>query len=81
MVLFTGLDTHSTYTAHVLPGLFVLGVGIGLVSAPALNTATLGVDGPDLLGAMRGKRLPPIRTSPGRPALTTDRRSTGCEAK
>jgi hypothetical protein len=27
MVLFTGLDTHSTYTAHVLPGLLVLGVG------------------------------------------------------
>ncbi|MDX6606304.1 MAG: hypothetical protein QOD14_844, partial [Solirubrobacterales bacterium] len=40
MVLFTGLDTHSTYVAHVLPGLLVLGVGIGLVSAPAMNTAT-----------------------------------------
>jgi EmrB/QacA subfamily drug resistance transporter len=47
MVLFTGLDTHSTYAAHVLPGLLVLGVGIGLVSAPAMNTATLGVDRDD----------------------------------
>jgi hypothetical protein len=47
MVLFTGLDTHSTYTAHVLPGLLVLGVGLGLVSAPAMSTATLGVDGGD----------------------------------
>jgi EmrB/QacA subfamily drug resistance transporter len=47
MVLFTGLDTHSTYVAHVLPGLLVLGVGIGLVSAPAMNTATLGIDGHD----------------------------------
>jgi EmrB/QacA subfamily drug resistance transporter len=47
MVLFTGLDTHSTYVAHVLPGLLVLGVGVGLVSAPAMNTATLGVDGDD----------------------------------
>jgi EmrB/QacA subfamily drug resistance transporter len=47
MVLFTGLDTHSTYAAHVLPGLLVLGVGIGLVSAPAMNTATLGVDRAD----------------------------------
>jgi EmrB/QacA subfamily drug resistance transporter len=47
MVLFTGLDTHSTYTAHVLPGLLVLGVGIGLLSAPAMSTATLGVDGDD----------------------------------
>ena len=45
MVLFTGLDTHSTYAAHVLPGLLVLGVGIGLISTPAMNTATLGVDG------------------------------------
>jgi EmrB/QacA subfamily drug resistance transporter len=47
MVLFTGLDTHSTYAAHVLPGLLVLGVGIGLISAPAMNTATLGLDGDD----------------------------------
>jgi EmrB/QacA subfamily drug resistance transporter len=47
MVLFTGLDTHSTYAAHVLPGLLVLGVGIGLVSAPAMNTATVGVDRAD----------------------------------
>jgi EmrB/QacA subfamily drug resistance transporter len=47
MVLFTGLDTHSTYTAHVLPGLLVLGVGLGLVSAPAMSTATLGVGGGD----------------------------------
>jgi sugar phosphate permease len=47
MVLFTGLDTHSTYVAHVLPGLLVLGVGIGLVSAPAMSTATLGVDRAD----------------------------------
>jgi EmrB/QacA subfamily drug resistance transporter len=44
MVLFTRLGTHSTYAAHVLPGLLVLGVGVGLVSAPAMNTATLGVD-------------------------------------
>jgi hypothetical protein len=47
MVLFTGLGTHSTYAAHVLPGLLVLGVGIGLISAPAMNTATLGVRGDD----------------------------------
>jgi EmrB/QacA subfamily drug resistance transporter len=47
MVLFTGLDTHSSYAAHVLPGLLVLGVGLGLVSAPAMSTATLGVDGDD----------------------------------
>jgi EmrB/QacA subfamily drug resistance transporter len=44
MVLLTGLGVHSTYAAHVLPGLLVLGVGLGLVFAPAINTATLGVD-------------------------------------
>ena len=44
MVFFTRLDTHSTYAAHVLPGLLVLGLGLGLVFAAAFNTATLGVD-------------------------------------
>jgi EmrB/QacA subfamily drug resistance transporter len=43
MILFTGLDTHSTYAVHVLPGLLVLGVGIGLISAPAMSTATFGI--------------------------------------
>jgi EmrB/QacA subfamily drug resistance transporter len=47
MVLFAGLDAHSTYAAHVLPGLLVLGVGVGLISAPAMSTATLGVDRAD----------------------------------
>jgi EmrB/QacA subfamily drug resistance transporter len=44
MVVFAQLGVHSTYAAHVLPGLLVLGVGLGLIFAPALNTATLGVD-------------------------------------
>jgi len=47
MVLLTQLDTHSTYAAHVLPGLIVLGLGLGLVFAPAFNTATLGIDRDD----------------------------------
>jgi EmrB/QacA subfamily drug resistance transporter len=44
MVVFAQLGVHSTYAAHVLPGLLVLGLGLGLIFAPALNTATLGVD-------------------------------------
>jgi predicted MFS family arabinose efflux permease len=44
MVLLAQLGTHSTYSAHILPSLLVLGVGLGLVFAPAFNTATLGVD-------------------------------------
>jgi hypothetical protein len=44
MVLLAQIGVHSTYAAHVLPGLLVLGVGLGLIFAPAINTATLGVD-------------------------------------
>jgi EmrB/QacA subfamily drug resistance transporter len=43
MVLLTGIGVDSTYAAHVLPALLVIGAGIGLVMAPAMNTATLGV--------------------------------------
>jgi EmrB/QacA subfamily drug resistance transporter len=44
MVLLAQLAVDSTYAAHVLPGLIVAGVGIGLVMAPAMSTATLGVE-------------------------------------
>ncbi|HEX3563343.1 MAG TPA: MFS transporter [Solirubrobacterales bacterium] len=44
MVLLAQLGAHSTYAVHILPGLLVIGVGLGLVFAPAFNTATLGVD-------------------------------------
>ena len=44
MVVFAQLGVHSTYAAHVLPGLLALGVGLGFIFAPAFNTATLGVD-------------------------------------
>jgi EmrB/QacA subfamily drug resistance transporter len=44
MVLLAQLAVDSTYAAHVLPGLLLSGVGIGLVMAPAMSTATLGVD-------------------------------------
>lgn len=47
MVLLAQLGVHSTYAAHILPGLLVLGAGLGLVFAPAFNTATLGVDRDD----------------------------------
>lgn len=44
MVLLAQVGVHSTYAAHVLPGLLVIGVGLGFVFAVAINTATLGVD-------------------------------------
>ncbi len=45
MFLFTHLTPSSTYAADVLPGLLVLGVGMGCIFAPAFSTATLGVEG------------------------------------
>jgi EmrB/QacA subfamily drug resistance transporter len=47
MVLFTGLDTNSTYAVHLLPGLVVMGLGLGLVFAPAFNLATQRLDRDD----------------------------------
>jgi EmrB/QacA subfamily drug resistance transporter len=43
MVLLTQVGVDSTYVAHVLPGLLVMGVGLGLAMATAMGTATLGV--------------------------------------
>jgi predicted MFS family arabinose efflux permease len=45
MFLFTRLTPSSAYATHVLPGLIILGVGMGCIFAPAFSTATLGVEG------------------------------------
>ena len=47
MVWFTQLDTTSSYAGHVLPGLIVLGIGMGNIFAPGISTATYGVDPTD----------------------------------
>lgn len=39
----TKLGIASSYALHIFPPLVLLGLGIGLVFAPAMNTATLGV--------------------------------------
>jgi hypothetical protein len=44
MYLFTRLTPTSTYAANVLPGLMVIGLGLGCIFAPAIGTATLGVE-------------------------------------
>jgi hypothetical protein len=41
--LLAQLGVHSTYAGHVLPALIILGMGMGLIMAPSMNTATLGV--------------------------------------
>jgi EmrB/QacA subfamily drug resistance transporter len=43
LVSFTRLAPGSSYAADVLPGLIVIGLGMGCVFAPAFSTATLGV--------------------------------------
>jgi EmrB/QacA subfamily drug resistance transporter len=47
MFMFTGVSVDSSYATEVLPGLLVIGVGLGLIFAPAMDTATRGVAGPD----------------------------------
>jgi EmrB/QacA subfamily drug resistance transporter len=44
MVYLTGIGTDSSYWTHVLPGLIIMGLGLGNVFAPAISSATLGVD-------------------------------------
>jgi EmrB/QacA subfamily drug resistance transporter len=43
MIYLTGIGTHSSYASHVLPALIVMGLGFGLIFAPAISSATLGV--------------------------------------
>jgi len=43
LVLFAQVGVGSHYASAVLPGLLIAGFGVGLVFAPAMNTATRGV--------------------------------------
>jgi EmrB/QacA subfamily drug resistance transporter len=43
MVLFTRLTPNADYFSNVLPGLVVTGLGLGLIFAPAIASATAGV--------------------------------------
>ncbi len=43
MIVLAQLGVHSSYAADILPGLLILGVGLGLTMATGMNTATLGV--------------------------------------
>jgi EmrB/QacA subfamily drug resistance transporter len=47
MTFFAQLQVDSTYAQHILPGLVLLGVGLGLIFSPAFSTATLGVSPAD----------------------------------
>jgi EmrB/QacA subfamily drug resistance transporter len=43
MLLLTRLGLHSSYAAGVLPSLLIMGVGMGMIFAPSISNATLGV--------------------------------------
>jgi Major Facilitator Superfamily len=47
MALETGIGLHSTYLGGVLPGLLLVGLGLGLVFGCAMNMATYGADPQD----------------------------------
>ncbi len=47
MVLLTGVGVDSSYAGSVLPGLCFVGIGFGLVIAPSMASATLGVAASD----------------------------------
>ena len=47
MVYLTQLTVTSGYASGVLPALLVIGVGFGMIIAPAINTATAGVSRAD----------------------------------
>jgi EmrB/QacA subfamily drug resistance transporter len=47
MAILAQLKVHSTYAGHILPALLVTGLGLGLIFAPSINTATLGVSQSD----------------------------------
>ena len=47
MYLLTFVDLSGGYVAHILPGLLVLGLGMGMVFATGFGLATLGVQASD----------------------------------
>jgi EmrB/QacA subfamily drug resistance transporter len=47
MIYLTGVGLESGYVADVLPGLILLGFGFGLIIAPSMASATLGVAAKD----------------------------------
>ncbi len=47
LVMLTGVSVDSGYVADILPALLVMGLGLGLIFAPAMSIATLGVDHAD----------------------------------
>ena len=71
MFLFTRLTPDSSYASDILPGLLVLGVGMGCIFAPAFSTATLGVEERSRGRLGDGQHLPAGRRLGGTSLLST----------
>jgi EmrB/QacA subfamily drug resistance transporter len=44
MVVFTRLTPGAAYSSHILPGLILIGAGMGCIFGPSFATATLGIN-------------------------------------
>jgi EmrB/QacA subfamily drug resistance transporter len=47
LVFLTSIGVDTAYASHVLPGIMIIGAGLGLVFSSAMATATLGVQPSD----------------------------------
>ncbi|MCI9888842.1 MFS transporter [Micrococcales bacterium 31B] len=47
LYVFTHLTVTSSYATHVLPGLVLMGLGLGMVFSPAMSSATNAIQGED----------------------------------
>ncbi|MEA2224624.1 MAG: hypothetical protein QOH83_3000 [Solirubrobacteraceae bacterium] len=47
LVLLTSIGVDTSYAGHVLPGIMIIGAGLGLVFSSAMATATFGVQPSD----------------------------------
>jgi EmrB/QacA subfamily drug resistance transporter len=47
MLTLTSIGTETSYVGHVLPGIMIIGAGLGLVFSSAMATATFGVEAGD----------------------------------
>jgi EmrB/QacA subfamily drug resistance transporter len=47
LITLTTVGVHTSYVGHVLPGIMIIGFGLGLVFASAMATATFGVESHD----------------------------------
>jgi EmrB/QacA subfamily drug resistance transporter len=72
LALLAQLGVHASYATQVLPGLILVGAGLGLVFPPATNIATLGVKAADAGAASAlANTAPQIGGSIGTALLST----------